>query len=113
MPTVTASDLAPPSPKPLITAGRVLEGALARAKKDKVWLTRQINRRRRAEGIRAKVERGMLWRWMTGERRINIDDAVLIQLITAELGEPVDARVWSRHWPGPPNVVQRKIKRAA
>lgn len=83
----------------LVPAGAALDRWLAANGKSKDWLVAEMNSWRAREGISGQVGRGAIWRWMTGNVRINIDDAVLIQLITEEgTWEPVDARLWSRHW---------------
>ena len=81
----------------LVAAGVALKAWLEANEKSQTWLVEEINRRR---ATAEKLGRSNLWRWMTGEQRINNDDATLIQAITSAegtQGPPVLATQWSRH----------------
>jgi hypothetical protein len=80
------------APAPLTPAGYAVQAWLKENDHTQQWLVDGVNMLRAAHGIEEQIGRSSLWRWMTGEARINVDDATLIAAIT---GIPVS--LWSRY----------------
>jgi len=113
----------------LVPAGAAVQAWLDLNGKSQQWLAREMNARRLEAGITTRIQRSNLWRWMTGRQGINIDDATLIQQITAgpdpERPDPTRVLVtlWSVHAalkkprtsrsPDPPTSAPRRGKRSA
>ena len=81
---------------PVSLAGKALEERLAELDMTRGELVDEKTRRRRLAVVVEAVSQSMLWRWMSADasqsRRINVDDAFLIQFITG-----LPASTWSRH----------------
>jgi hypothetical protein len=76
-----------------VPAVEELERWLEANGKSQAWLVDEINRLRRKAGIKTRIGRASIWRW-ENERKISVDDAVLVQAAT-QGGVPVT--LWSRH----------------
>ena len=84
----------------LTSGGHAVQTWLDENGRSQQWLVDEVNRQRGQRGIRQRIGRSTLWRWMTGKTLINVNDAMLIQIITG-----LAMSLWSQHSTNDPVAV--------
>jgi hypothetical protein len=79
-------------PQNLTLGGRAVQTWLDTNGHSQQWLVDEVNRQREHRGIPERIGRSTLWRWMTGKTLINVNDAMLLQIVMG-----VEISIWSQH----------------